>query len=364
MKIKKKHVSIFAVVALLGIIMPLKVDYKVYTTGKVFAEKEWTLCKTEDGRITSTIKDNQLGVIRSYGGKEFSRGDVFDFYVDSEILDSKYVKKGEKIGGFHSNDLERMLVELEGGLKVEKALLGVYSTGEKTQIVNEGEKALKLAREQFEIQKKLWERKKDLYDDSLIAPQEYEIALNAYETSKINYELAHASLSTISTGEKPEQIRYSREKIKSLENQIKNLKERLNGLKIIAPFAGMFVHKKPAPSIITTNTPFTETLVNLIDTSTFIIITPVQLKDLKYINVGTPLEIQLYNSDCMMHGEVSHIDNGIQVVNGKQAVYVTATIKQDCPETLPGIIAQTTFDCGELTVMEYLQRFVNGLFYR
>src|SRR5690606_15560317 len=170
-KMKKKYISIFAVIAAAGILLPMRVTYEVYSTGKVFSEKEWTLGRTDDGRITSTIKNNRMGVTSSYGGKEFARGDVFDFYMNPELGQKKYIKKGDKIGLLNSNDLLRQLTELEGQLMVEKAMLKVYATGEKSQTVAEAETNVVLARESFKIQKKLLERKKKLFDDSLIAPQ-------------------------------------------------------------------------------------------------------------------------------------------------------------------------------------------------
>jgi multidrug resistance efflux pump len=277
--------------------------------------------------------------------------------MEPEVLGKKFIQQGEKIGTLHSSNLERFIVELEGQLEVEKALLSVYATGEKPQLIAEAETSLNLAREKFEIQKKLLERKKVLFADSLIAPQEYDIALNEFEVTRINYELAKARLQTISTGEKPQQLKYSMEKIVSLENQINTLKSKMKGLEITSPFSGLMVRKK-------TNNRMLEILANVVDTSTYIIITPVQLKELKYLSVGGQCSMKLLSSDCVMEGKITHIDNGIQIVNGKQAVYVTAMIEKHCSELLPGIIAQTVFMTGELTVYEYIVRFVKGLFYR
>lgn len=357
MKVTKKHISIFAIIAATGLILPIKVDYKIYSTGKIFSGKEWILERNSEGHITSTIKDNLQGVISFYGNKEVQRGDVYDFQMEPEILTKKFIAQGEKIGSLQSNNLERLIVELEGQLQVEKALLGVYSTGEKTEMVAEAQTNLNLAKEKFEIQKKLIERKKKLFSDSLIAPQEYDLAMNEYEVSKINYELAQARVQTISTGEKPQQLKYSMEKIASLENQIKTLRAKVNALAISSPFSGLMVRKK-------TNSNMLEILANVVDTSTYIVIAPVQLKELKYMNIGGKCFLRPLSSDCIMEATITHIDNGIQVVNGKQAVYVTAMIEKRCPEILPGIIAQISFSCGKLTILEYIERFFKGLFYR
>jgi multidrug efflux pump subunit AcrA (membrane-fusion protein) len=355
----KKHLGwwILAVVVALIILLPFKFPYNIYSTGKVFSVKEWVLGRNSDGRITSTIKDNHLGVISSYGGKEFQRGDIFDFSIDADLPGKKYIKKGEKIGVLYSNDLLRQLVELEGALKVEKALLQVYATGQKPETVKEAETNLMLAKERLDIKKKLLERQKNLFEDSLISPQEYDLVFNEYEMSRINFELAQARIQTLSTGEKPEQLKLSYEKILSLENQVKALKERKDALEITAPFSGLVLRKKGGTIDM-------EVLAKVVDTSSFIVITPIQLKELKYISMDQKITLKLFNSDCEMEGTVTQIDNAIQVINGKQAVYITAVIDKKCPDMLPGIFAQTVLDGGQLTILGYIKRFIEGLFYR
>ncbi|MBX9851820.1 MAG: HlyD family efflux transporter periplasmic adaptor subunit [Cytophagaceae bacterium] len=337
----------------------MKVNYRVTSAGRVYSEKEWELARTEDGRITSTIKDHLLGIISAYGGREIKRGDIFDFELEGGILQKKYIKKGEKIGRLYSNDLKRLIVQLEGELAVEKAMYDVYATGEKPQTVSEAQSSLTLAKENFDIQKKLLERQKKLYEDSLIAPQDYDKALNDYEVSRINYELAQAKLTSISTGEKPEQLKLSKEKIILLENQIRGLKDRQGEMEITSPFSGILIHKKGRNAAL-------EILANVVDTSRFIIVTPVQLKELKYVKLGQKVTLKLFNSDCEMEATIVEIDNAIQVINGKQAVYATAIMDNNnkCAEILPGILSMTVINCGELTVFEYSKRVMEGLFYR
>lgn len=364
MKIKKKYLYIILPAVLIAAALPVKVPHKVYSTGRIFPKREWILGRTSDGRITSTIRDNQLGVISSYGGKEFKQGDVFDFDMDPQLARKRYVHQGERVGGVESSELKRMLAELEGQLKVENATLNVYSTGEKVQIVQEAQTSSVLAKEQLEIKKKLLARKKKLYEDSLIAPQDYDLALNEYETARISYELARARFNTVSTGEKPEQLRLSRQRIVSLQSQILTLKERLKSLEIRAPFSGLLLYKKAVPSLTQTNTPYVDILADVADTSEYIVVTPVQLKDARYLQEGQVIMVRPFNSDREIQAEVSNIDNVIQIVNGKQAMFVTGVVRNRESDLLPGIVAQTAVITGEVTVYEYLGRFFEGLFFR
>ncbi|GAL86427.1 hypothetical protein MYP_3656 [Sporocytophaga myxococcoides] len=356
---KKKFLYFgIALAIVLGVIYcPFKFTYIVYATGKVFPTYEWVLGRTYDGRITETIKNNQLGVISSYAGKEFQRGDVFDFYINPEINNKQFVERGETIGILNSTELMRQINQLKGEREVEKALLKVYSTGQKIQTIKEAETNLTLAKERFSIQDKLISRQADLFKDSLISPQQYDIAKNEYELSKINLTLAEAQLKTLSTGEKPEQIKFIIEKIENLTKQIASLESRKEALQIKAPFAGLIQRKKGGLSSV-------EVLANIVDTASYIIVTPVRIKEFKNLANGQKCVLKLFNSDCEMEATVCHIDNAIQIIGGKQAIYVTAKIDKKCPGVYPGIFAQTNLHCGQHTIIEYSKLLFQSLFYR
>ncbi|MBO9701118.1 MAG: HlyD family efflux transporter periplasmic adaptor subunit [Sporocytophaga sp.] len=356
---KKKFLYFgIGITILIGIIYcPIKFTYIVYSTGKVFPTYEWVLGRTYDGRITETIKNNQLGLISSYAGKEFQRGDVFDFYINPEINDKQFVERGEMIGVLNSTELMRQINQLKGEREVEKALLKVYSTGQKIQTIKEAETNLTLAKERFSIQDKLISRQTDLYKDSLISPQQYDIAKNDYELSKINLALAEAQIKTLSTGEKPEQIKFIVEKIENLTGQIASLESRRDALQIKAPFAGLIQRKKGGQSTV-------EVLANIVDTSSYIIVTPIKIKEFKNLSKGQKCKLSLFNTDCEMEATICHIDNAIQIIGGKQAIYVTAKIDKKCPGVYPGIFAQTNIECGKHTIIEYSKLLFQSLFYR
>ncbi|HEX8546826.1 MAG TPA: hypothetical protein VF691_07675 [Cytophagaceae bacterium] len=357
MKGIKLYLPILIVLTTILFFLPIEVPFTVYSTGKVFAVREWMVGRNRDGRIISTLKNNSLGLIDSYGGKEFQEGNIYEFYLDPNLSSKKYVKKGEIIGQSYSNEINKLLIQLEGELSIQKASLMVSSTGQKAQSVKEVEASLNLAKEKLNIQEKLLKRSKKLFADSLIAPQQYDLTLNEYETCRINVELAEAQLQSISTGEKPEHLKLVREKIRSLQSQINNLKDRSKFLTLTAPFSGVLQQKKGALSEV-------EIIVNLIDTSSYIIITPIQVKELKYLAIGQIATLALFNSGCEMKGRISHIDNAIQIVGGKQAAFVTAEILEKCPDTMPGIFAQTVIDCEKVTIMAYCKRIFSELFYR
>jgi hypothetical protein len=356
---KKPAIYLSGISVLIAVLLflPVKLPYTVYGTGKIFALNEWVLGRTTDGRITSTIKNNLLGIITSYGGKEFQQRDIYSFYLNDDIGKKLFLNKGEEVGFLESIELKRQLVIARGDLEVEKANLSVYSTGEKPETVIEAETKLKMNRESFEIQKKLFERSKILYNDSLISVQDFEVALNKYDMAKMSVNYAEAQLQSIITGQKPEQITLSRKRIRALEQQIENLEERLEELTIRAPFSGMLQYKKGDVTSV-------EPLVNLLDTTTFIIVVPIRAKDLEHVQTGQKAKLELFSAGCTMEGTIVHIDNSIQVIKGRQAAYVTAIVDTKCAGATPGVLAQTVIYTDYLSPLRYLQRVTASLFYR
>lgn len=357
-KQKKIYVYTTLIIVVIVLLLPVKIPYTVYGTGKIFARQQWMLGKTSDGEIITTIKNNQLSTITSYGYKEFQQRDVFNFSLKKGIENRKTLEKGEVVAEIHSTELERQLIDLRGQLKVAKAQLRVNSTGQKPEEVIEAETNLQLAEEKFNVQQKLFNRSKNLYEDSLISKQEFELAQNEFELAHLGRDLAEANLISIKTGEKPEEVMYAKAQIDALENNIENLEKRLEDMTVRAPFSGLMRYKKG------TTMAETKPLVNLLDTSSYVITIPIKAKNLHYVKKGQKMTLEMFSGECEMTATVSNIDNSVQIANGKQVAYVTAVIEDRCPDLMPGLLAQAVIDADELTPFEYLKRMATGLFYR
>jgi hypothetical protein len=353
MKKKVLFISIFLLLVLLLRFVPFKVHYTIYATGKVFSLSEWTLGRTTDGRIISTLKNNEFDQISNYGGREFLRGDLFDFTVDPLFSEKNYIQKGDLIARLYSNEIGYQLTKLEADLAVEEANYNVFATGEKPEVIKEAEENKKLAIEKYDIQKKLFDRKLKLYRDSLISRQDYEMAQNGLEVCKIGVELSQAQLLKLNSGDKKQQLEYVQSKIAALQTQISLLKKRMEQFEVRAPFGGMLQHKKGALSTV-------DVIANILDTSTYVIITPVQYKEIPYMQVGCPTEFQMFHTNNFMTGKVTRVDNVIQVVGGRQSVYVTSRIDKKLNGVLPGLLTQTSIDCGEITLWDYFKRVMSS----
>ncbi|MSQ78048.1 MAG: HlyD family efflux transporter periplasmic adaptor subunit [Flavobacteriaceae bacterium] len=357
----KKFYLFFGVLALLFLVirfLPMKLNYTVRSTGKMFAQREWTLGRSAGGQLISTMRDNETDRIDNYGGREFQQGDMFDFHLDEKVLAKKFVTKGEILGRFYSNELDLQLEMLRNNLSVEQAGYEVSSTGEKAAIVDEAIKSRDLAKEKYAEQKNMFARAKRMHLDSLLTKQDYEIAQNNLETSRLSLELAEAHVMRYTTGQKEQALNFIRTKIKSIENQIDQLNKRLSSYSIKAPFSGIIQEKKGViPGTV-------ETILTLLDTTSYLIISPVQFKELRFLGQANSAQLLLLNDDQTLNGEVIHIDNTIQVIGGKQCVYVTIRVKDRVKGMMPGLFANAYIECGEISLWDYFKRVFGTMFYR
>ncbi len=357
----KKFYLFFGVLALLFLVirfLPMNLNYTVRSTGKMFAQREWTLGRSAGGQLISTMKDNETDRIDNYGGREFQQGDMFDFHLDEKVLAKKFVVKDEIIGRFYSNELELQLEKLKSDLSVEQAGFEVSSTGEKATIVDEAIKSRNLAKEKLDDQKKIFARAKRMFTDSLLTRQDYETAEDNIETARLSLELADAHVMRYTTGQKEQALNFIRTKIKSIESQIDQLNKRMSSYSIKAPFSGIIEEKKGAiPGTV-------ETILTLLDTSSYLIISPVQFKELKFLGTNNEAELMLLNDDQTLTGKIIHIDNTIQVIGGKQCVYVTLRVQNKIKGMMPGLFANAYIDCGEILLWDYFKRVFGTMFYR
>lgn len=354
----KKYLIYIILVAAVCVlfILPINITYKVYATGKIFPVNEWMLTRNIDGRISSATKNNELDVISNYSGR-YQSGDVFDFYMEPAIMQKTFIQKGEVLGHLYSKILSTELVNLQGQLEIEKASLNVISTGQKPEIIAEAKTNLVLAKEKYLTQKKVVDRNIKLNRDSLLPTQQLEVSKDALELSRIGILMAEAQLQKLTSGDKEEELELNRQKIYSIESQINELKKRMDNFNIVSPFSGLVQQKK---GTVTTE----EVLMDLLDTTEYIAIAPIPLREVSYIKTGSVVSLRLFNSDEELQARVTRMDNVIQLVGGKQAIYATFKIIKKTVHPQPGIFAKATIICDEISLWDYTRRVLGDIFYK
>jgi hypothetical protein len=339
-------ILLFAVASVLLSFLPIGISFTSQTKALVKPIKEWELNKTTDGNLTSYLTDNSNGSVMEYSITEFQRGDAVKFVLNSTINDGIAVNVGDTLGFFYSNEEQTRLVSLIGELEVLKAELDFWATGQKPEDVAMAQSQLLLAQQEFDIQQKLMERTEVLMNDSVVSIQQYEIAKNEYEVKKLAKKLAENRLQSVITGEKPEQIHWIASRIKVTEQQIQQVKERLNYFTLKAPISGIVAIKRSFIS--------SESIVQIIDTSAYIGIAPILFSNRGNFEIGDLVEVTTYGAYKGLKGEIIAFDNVSQMVNGKSVIFATISFHSHTSRIVTGSLFDVKLFGNDLKPYDYL----------
>ncbi len=334
--------------------------YNIRTKGIIYPSKEWRIVKTDDGTLLNVLKNNLNNTISYYSVTEFQRGDIAEFVVNDAVYNKQKINEGDTIGYIKSNEEQRRFIELKGKLAVQNNLLQVYSTGEKPEKVRAAFENMKLAQQEYETQKKITERNEILYHDNYISDEEYELSLNQYKIRYHRLNVAKSEYEAITTGAKPEQLEYIRSNIRMLEEQILQLNERLKSHSLLSPFSGVIIKRHEGGN----NDSRESAIIRLADVSQYIVIVPVELYQLQYVEPGQNVSLTTNRGRQTLNAEIIAIDNSVQMINFRQKVFVTAAIEnnENIHNVISNMIVEAEINCGMVPAREYINRLFRAVY--
>ncbi|MBE0661491.1 MAG: hypothetical protein IH597_03400 [Bacteroidales bacterium] len=197
---KYRFLTIILILVLAGLIAGsffISIPYDVHSRGMVLPAKEWSLKKSGDGMLVSVYKDNLRNTITDFSVTEFQRGELAGFKVNDKILSQEFIYAGDTIGIISSSEEERRHVEMIAQLQVQKSLLKVHSTGEKPETVQMAYEAMIKAEQEYETQKKISARNEILFNDSVIAAEQFELSHSELLIKQQNMNIARSSFEAV-----------------------------------------------------------------------------------------------------------------------------------------------------------------------
>ncbi|TVR86600.1 MAG: hypothetical protein EA411_10315 [Saprospirales bacterium] len=348
--LKRKRYTIFLVLFIGGLFaalywIPHEFPYSIRTKALIQPVQEWELSRLPDGSLSSLIRNQLTGSIDSYGVTEFRRGDVVSFNLRPEIYRKGYVAEGDTIGFLYSNDEQVRIAELRGQVDVLRAELQYYMTGQKAEDVRRAEREIELALERVENQRRILDRSRMLMVDSLISVQQLEIDEHDLEMRKKEVELAEARLEIVTSGDKPEQIELIRTRKAALKDRISQLEGRMEQLILLAPIDGKVVLDR--------NYMRRDVLVRVVDTTAFVGVAPVLLRDRNYVQAGQPVRMRHQTHGFSAEGTVYDFNNVAEVLNGEPVVFITTWFKSNPNSMLPGKMVEIEVEGVGLRPWDY-----------
>ena len=336
---------IIPIAVVVFLLLPIKLNHRVYAKGKILPTKQWVLYKGTDGRLTSQLMNYKTGISESYDVNLFDRGDAMQFSFNPELHSGSRIKIYDTIAVVYSNEIERQIENLKGQIISAKASLSLNLTGEKQSVIEQENKTLEYAIKQAEEQKKILDRIKVMYDKDLVSKEEYEIAKGSYDLNIINIGISKARLQIAETGAKQEQIGFIKSQIFSLENELVVLQKRFNGFTISSPVSGLVSRKINS-----------DTLMMIEDVSEFILICPIKVAEKKFISDSASIEIYALGKKQNVDVKIIELDNTVNILNGIQVITVTSGIKGKSSDLISNLMVDCYILTGKLSPVEYLMR--------
>jgi hypothetical protein len=355
---KHRFLIILLILVLAGLVAGsffVSIPYNVHSRGIVLPVKEWSLKKSGDGMLVSVYKDNLRNTITDFSVTEFQRGELAGFRVNEEILGKEFINTGDTIGIISSSEEERRYIEMVAQLQVQKSLLKVHASGEKPETVQMAYEAMIKAEHEYETQKKVTARNEVLFNDKYISAEEYELSHNDYLVKKHNMNIARSSFEAVSTGAKEEQLNFLMASINALELQLRQVEERLQSFHILAPIDGKLVGRRITQ-------PGEEIVISIADSSRCLVVLPVEMHQLPYIKAGQLVILKPGSFGVSFTASIISVDNVVQMNSQRQNVFITASIHENSPGIIPGMVVEASIRCGMVSVKDYFTRLFRTVY--
>lgn len=343
---RKSYIIFGSIIILISIVflLPIKIPHSITVHGKILPSREWIVSKS-DGILITMLSDNKTGINRNYAVSEFVRGDAIQFVVDNDLVSGKAVSVNDTVGAIYSNEISRMISELDGELETARKTLEMYTSGEKEGIVEEVESRLAYMKKQAEENRKLFERKKAQFEKNVISAEEYELYKGTSELSDINVVMTEAQLKSVQTGVKPQEINYVRSQITSLQRQLDILNQRNNNYTLTSQVTG--IARRIASG---------DTLLIISDTTEYIAYMPVRWEDRDLLFTGQDVYITIPSGRLTPEARMLRVEHAVYNINGKQVFMATAVVNKNTEELMPGLMVECKIDCDPVTPLEYVKR--------
>lgn len=356
MKLKYLLVPFFLILFAALYFLPLiQLPYNIRSQGIIYPEREWVLAKAGDGLLTQTLHDHFNQSVSYHAITEFQRGDHGEFVINDRIFHSERVRKNDTIGYLRSNEEQRLLMQLQGQLDVNRRQLEVYAAGERSEDVAISRERVTLAEKEYETQQKLMDRANQLFAEGVVSPQDHELAQNEYQIKRMALQIARSEYQAIQAGAKPEQLEMARAEIRALESQIEQFNTRLSAFTIRAPFNGTIMRE--GPEIATS-----ENILRIADDLVFLVVLPIEIYQLAYLQTGQKVLLTPENRGQPAFATIAAIGNTVQLISRRQHVFITAVIDERPAHLLPRMLIQAEIETGKITLREYAARLIRTIY--
>ena len=328
--------------------VPIKIPDAAESIGRVLPVQEWRLLQDQTGRLTSVVRDHNLGAAQQIDAFQFEQGDFSGIKID--LPAGSFVSIGDTVVRMYSIRQREEIQQIEAQLTLYKAQLQSDITGDKPPIVQEAENKLHFAEQDLSLKENFYHLKKKLKDDGLIALTEFQLAENEWNLAKIQVEIARKYLENVGTGIKMEGVGITEAQLRGLQNQLNILRQKGLAFVIRAPFSGWVV-----------SSALPEELLTLQRADEYVVQIPVRVEQLPYLNPQVTIHITDVQTGHIFSGKYGKIGSKVEVLDSRQVSMLTAFVVPDSSgkRLSTGVSTKCRIDFGNVTQREFLRRVLN-----
>lgn len=345
---------LFGGLIIIGIIVaalyvPVQIPFAAESIGRVYPAREWQLTQDQTGRISSVVRDYQLGATQQIDAYQFEQGDISG--LQFVLPPDRFVHVGDTVVRMYSIRQNEEIQNIEAQIALYGAQLQADITGDKPPVVQEAENRLHFAEQDLIQKEKIFLIKKPLWEQQLIAFTEYQEAESAYQLAKTQVSIAQKYLETVATGLKTESVGITQAQLRGLKNRLDILRRKGLSFVLRAPFSGWV-----APAAL-----LPEEQLILQQAGEYVVQIPLKVTQLPYLSPRTIITVTDIQTQRSYPARLSQTGMKVEVLDNQQVSMLTAIITPDSIGTrlTTGVSAKCRVDFGAVNQREYLRRILN-----
>jgi hypothetical protein len=334
-----------AAAALLALSAIVKWPCVVRTPCYFSAAREWELLQDNPARLQSRLRNNALMRIESYTLLQFDRQDFIQLFLNPENLSGQTVFKDQPLGEIVSSGNRMLLADLQGQLDRARAGLQTAVTGEKESVRKEADEALTYAKTRHQTFLPQFDRNQKLHREKLISDEEWELSRNTEALLRQNVQLQEARLRIVQSGEKPEAVRMAATDVGRIEDQLKQLRDKISLGRILAPIAGVFSSSE-GDSV----------LCGVSDVDSVVCTMIVRSDMIPYVRRGQSVVVRQRETGFREMGKVLAVNPKGVMVSGRSEFMATALLPNPGRSVLPGMTGSASVITDASSLLDRIRR--------
>jgi hypothetical protein len=332
------------------LLLPLDLPRSLSVRGSVAAAREWVLLRTDNGQIVSLLRNNRSGAVEHFTMTQVDRGDAMSFVL-SERMRGGEVVRGDTVGWIVSYALMQQISTLEGALSVAEATVASARSGEKSSLVEEARQRLAFANAARDEQEKIHARQTELHGKRMISDELFDISADRLRQLRINVDIAEAGLRTASTGLKPEDVRAAEANVRSLREQLNQLRGLMRQNTFITPVSGV---QRASWAV--------DTLLVITDITEQLLVLPVELPDVGLIRTGENIEFSIPRTGLGGSARVERVDRSVHYIGKRPVCTVIARIERCDAGVTSGMLARCSVEAAPVRPAVWVMESMRKLF--